>query len=392
MSAAGKLRAAAIAACVLFGFSIDVQLAIAAARPTPAAPAAARPKAGAKAATAKPAPVTPPREGDFILKDFKFRSGESLSELKIHYLTLGRPARDSSGNIANAVLVLHGTGGTGRQFLSPQFASVLYPAGGLLDTTRMYIILPDGIGHGRSSKPSDGLRTRFPKYDYDDMVEAQYRLVTEYLGVKVLRLVMGTSMGGMHTWVWAETHPDAMRALMPLGCNPVEIAGRNRLWRAMILDAIKSDPAWHDGDYVNQPSSGMRTAADLLILAGTAPALMQREMPKRDTVEHYLARILPTRMSQMDANDLIYQVDASRNYNPEPNLEKITAPLVWVNSADDFINPPELDFAERLMPRVKRGRFVLIPASDRTHGHGTHTWAEFWKDELAALLRESEAL
>jgi len=350
------------------------------------ASAAAPPKS-----TAAAIPVAP-REGDFVLKDFKFRSGESLPELRLHYLTLGRPARDSAGDITNAVLVLHGTGGTGRQFLSPQFANVLYPAGGLLDTTRMYIILPDGIGHGRSSKPSDGLRMRFPKYDYDDMVEAQYRLVTERLGVRKLRLVMGTSMGGMHTWVWAESHPEAMRALMPLGCNPVEIAGRNRLWRAMILDAIKSDPAWHDGDYVNPPSSGLRTAADLLILAGTAPALMQREMPKRDTVERYLDRILPTRMGQLDANDLLYQVDASRNYNPEPNLEKITAPLVWVNSADDFINPPELGLAERVMPRVKRGRFVLIPASDRTHGHGTHTWAEFWKDELAALLRESEAL
>ena len=361
---------------------------------TTAAPArnatAAKSKPAAKPAATPAPPPMRPREGDFVLRDFKFRSGESLTELKIHYLALGRPLRDSSGSIANAVLVLHGTGGTGRQFLSPQFANVLYPPGGLLDTTRTYVILPDGIGHGRSSKPSDGLKMKFPKYDYDDMVEAQYRLVTEYLGVKKLRLVMGTSMGGMHTWVWGETHPDAMRALMPLGCNPIEIAGRNRLWRAMVLDAIKSDPAWHDGDYVNQPSSGLRAAADLLIIAGTAPALMQREMPKRDSVESYLDRTLPARIAQLDANDLIYQVDASRNYNPEPDLEKITAPLVWVNSGDDFINPPELGIAEKLMPRVKHGRYVLVPASDRTHGHGTHTWAEFWKDELAALLKDSE--
>jgi len=363
---------------------------------TTAAPArnaaAAKSKPAAKPAATPAPPPMRPREGDFVLRDFKFRSGESLTELKIHYLALGRPLRDSSGSIANAVLVLHGTGGTGRQFLSPQFANVLYPPGGLLDTTRTYVILPDGIGHGRSSKPSDGLKMKFPKYDYDDMVEAQYRLVTEYLGVKKLRLVMGTSMGGMHTWVWGETHPDAMRALMPLGCNPIEIAGRNRLWRAMVLDAIKSDPAWHDGDYVNQPSSGLRAAADLLIIAGTAPALMQREMPKRDSVESYLDRTLPARIAQLDANDLIYQIDASRNYNPEPDLEKITAPLVWVNSGDDFINPPELGIAEKLMPRVKHGRYVLVPASDRTHGHGTHTWAEFWKDDLAVLLRESEAL
>jgi len=361
---------------------------------TTAAPArnaaAAKSKPAAKPAATPAPPPMRPREGDFVLRDFKFRSGESLAELKIHYLTLGRPVRDSSGSIANAVLVLHGTGGTGRQFLSPQFANVLYPPGGLLDTTRTYVILPDGIGHGRSSKPSDGLKMKFPKYDYDDMVEAQYRLVTEYLGVKKLRLVMGTSMGGMHTWVWGETHPDAMRALMPLGCNPIEIAGRNRLWRAMVLDAIKSDPAWHDGDYVNQPSSGLRAAADLLIIAGTAPALMQREMPKRDSVESYLDRTLPARIAQLDANDLIYQIDASRNYNPEPDLEKITAPLVWVNSGDDFINPPELGIAEMLMPRVKHGRYVLVPASDKTHGHGTHTWAEFWKDELAALLKDSE--
>ena len=361
---------------------------------TTAAPArnatAAKSKPAAKPAATPAPPPMRPREGDFVLRDFKFRSGESLTELKIHYLALGRPLRDSSGSIANAVLVLHGTGGTGRQFLSPQFANVLYPPGGLLDTTRTYVILPDGIGHGRSSKPSDGLKMKFPKYDYDDMVEAQYRLVTEYLGVKKLRLVMGTSMGGMHTWVWGETHPDAMRALMPLGCNPIEIAGRNRLWRAMVLDAIKSDPAWHDGDYVNQPSSGLRAAADLLIIAGTAPALMQREMPKRDSVESYLDRTLPARIAQLDANDLIYQIDASRNYNPEPDLEKITAPLVWVNSGDDFINPPELGIAEKLMPRVKHGRYVLVPASDKTHGHGTHTWAEFWKDELAALLKDSE--
>src|SRR5262249_49379440 len=269
-----------------------------------------------------------------------------------------------------AVLILHGTGGSGRQFLATQFAGVLYGAGQLLDTTRTYMILPDGIGHGASSKPSDGLHISFPHYDYDDMVEAQYRLVPEYLGVKRLRLVMGTSMGGMHTWVWGETYPDAMRALMPLACQPVEIAGRNRLWRAMLMDAIRSDPLWLNGEYLNEPTAGLRTAADLLLIAGSAPALQQREMPKRDTVDRYLAGVLPARMTQLDANDLLYQVDASRNYDPSPRLEQITAPLLWVNSADDFINPPELKIAERLIARVKHGRFVLIPASDQTHGHG----------------------
>ena len=380
MTATHSIRTAMLAGLILLAVTVIA---------SPASPATrSKPGTGPTKRVLVP---TPPREADYVIKDFKFRSGETLPELKIHYLTLGHPVRDSVGTIQNAVLVLHGTGGTGRQFLSPQFANVLYPAGGLLDTTRLYIILPDGIGHGNSSKPSDGRKMKFPHYDYDDMVEAQYRLVTQYFGIKQLRLVMGTSMGGMHTWVWGETHPEAMRALMPLGCNPVEVAGRNRLWRYMILDAIRSDPAWHDGDYVNQPSSGLRTAADLLIIAGTAPALMQREMPKRDTVERYLDRALPARIAQLDANDLLYQVDASRNYNPEPNLEKITAPLVWVNSADDFINPPELGLGDKLITRVKHGRFVLIPASDQTHGHGTHTWAEFWKNELATLLHDSEA-
>ena len=380
MTATHSIRTAMLAGLILLAVTVIA---------SPASPATrSKPGTGPTKRVLVP---TPPREADYVIKDFKFRSGETLPELKIHYLTLGHPVRDSVGTIQNAVLVLHGTGGTGRQFLSPQFANVLYPAGGLLDTTRLYIILPDGIGHGNSSKPSDGRKMKFPHYDYDDMVEAQYRLVTQYFGIKQLRLVMGTSMGGMHTWVWGETHPEAMRALMPLGCNPVEVAGRNRLWRYMILDAIRSDPAWHDGDYVNQPSSGLRTAADLLIIAGTAPALMQREMPKRDTVERYLDRALPARIAQLDANDLLYQVDASRNYNPEPNLEKITAPLVWVNSADDFINPPELGLGDKLITRVKRGRFVLIPASDQTHGHGTHTWADFWKDDLASLLKDSEA-
>src|SRR5690242_7232989 len=279
----------------------------------------------------------PPREADFVLHDFHFHSGETLPELKQHYLTLGTPVRDAHGEITNAVLILHGTGGTGRQFLSPPFASVLFVAGGLLDTTKTFVILPDGIGHGRSSKPSDGLHARFPHYDYDDMVECQYRLVTEYFGIQRLRLVMGTSMGGMQTWMWGETHPEAMRALMPLACLPIEIAGRNRLWRAMILDAIRSDPDWKGGEYDHEPMAGLRTAQDLLLIAGSAPARMQAEMPARDTVEHWLAKTLPARMERLDANDLLYQVDASRNYDPSKGLERITAPLVWVNSGDDFI-------------------------------------------------------
>ena len=328
-------------------------------------------------------------EGDFVVRDFRFRTGETLSQLRLHYRTLGQPRRGADGSPDNGVLILHGTGGTGRQFLAPQFAGELFGPGAPLDTTRFYVILPDGIGHGGSSKPSDGLRMRFPRYDYDDMVAAHHRLLTEHLGVRHLRLVMGTSMGGMHTWVWGETHPDFMDALMPLACQPVALVGRNRLWRSMLDDAIRNDPEWKGGEYETQPRAGLRTAIDLLILAGSAPIHMQRTLATRDSVDRYLLSQLATRMAALDANDLLYQVDASRNYDPSPRLESIRAPVLFVNSADDFINPPELGIAEREIQRVKRGRFVLLPASERTRGHGSHTWATLWKHHLVDLLRES---
>jgi homoserine O-acetyltransferase len=333
-----------------------------------------------------PAAAAAPAEGDYLVHDFRFTSGETLPELRLHYLTLGRLTRDAHGRARNAVLILHGTGGSGRQFLAPQFAGVLFGAGGLLDTTRYYVILPDGIGHGRSSKPSDGLRMKFPHYGYSDMVTAQYRLLTEHLAVDHLRLVMGTSMGGMQTWVWGETHPDFMDALMPLACLPVAIVGRNRLWRSMVRDAIENDPAWKGGEYATEPLEGLRAAQDLLTLAGGAPIAMQKSLATRDSVDRFLERTMAARLPPLDANDLLYQVDASRDYDPEPRLGAIEAPLVHVNSGDDFINPPELGIAEREIQKVKHGRFVLVPASEQTHGHGTHTWAVFWRDELARLL------
>ena len=340
------------------------------------------------------APVQAPtfgevQEGDYVARDFHFRSGERLAELRLHYRTLGKPARDAQGRVTNAVLILHGTGGSGRQFLAPQFAGVLFGPGQLLDTSRTYIILPDGIGHGGSSKPSDGLHARFPQYDYDDMVAAHYRLVTEALGVNHLRLVMGTSMGCMHSWVWGETYPDFMDALMPLACLPVQIAGRNRVSRKMLMDAIRNDPEWKGGNYTTEPRAGLRTALDLLLILGSAPLLMQKELPTRDAADRYLDNYFNSRLPALDANDMLYQVNASRNYDPSPQLGNIKAPVMFVNSADDFINPPELGIAEREIKKVKNGRFVLIPISDQTHGHGTHTWAAVWQQYLEELLKSS---
>src|SRR5271157_4970324 len=328
-------------------------------------------------------------EGDFVIHNFQFHSGESLPELRLHYTTLGRPVKDEAGRTTNAVLILHGTGGTGQQFFAPQFAAVLFGPGQLLDTSRYFIILPDGIGHGKSSKPSDGLHAHFPQYDYDDMVAAHYRLLTEGLGVNHARLVMGTSMGCMHSFVWGETYPDFMDALMPLACLPVQIAGRNRVWRKMVMDAIRNDPEWKGGDYTAEPSAALRTALDVMLIASSAPLLMQKDFPTRDTADRYLDDYFHSRLPALDANDLLYQVNASRNYDPSPQLGNIKAPVMYVNSADDFINPPELGIAEREIKKVKNGRFVLIPISAQTHGHGTHTWAAVWQRYLEELLKSS---
>ncbi|HEY2885140.1 MAG TPA: alpha/beta fold hydrolase [Rhizomicrobium sp.] len=343
---------------------------------------------GTTSASETPGPST--REGDFVLHDFVFKDGETLKEMRLHYTTLGTPTRDADGRVTNAVLILHGTGGDGHQFLRPQFSGVLFGAGGLLDAAKYFIILPDGIGHGKSSKPSDGLHARFPHYDYDDMVAAQYALATRGLGVNHLRLVMGTSMGCMHSFVWGETYPDFMDALMPLACLPVQIAGRNRMWRKMTMDAIRNDPAWNGGEYASEPLAGLRAAADLLIIAGSAPLLMQKNWPSRDAADAYVGDTIARDLATLDANDFLYQVDASRNYDPSAALGTIKARVMWVNSADDFINPPELGIAETKVKDIPNARFVLLPISDQTHGHGTHTWAAVWKDYLADLLKATE--
>jgi len=339
------------------------------------------------AAGQQAAPAT--NEGDFVVKNFQFRSGASLAELRLHYTTLGKPARDVQGRVSNAVLILHGTGGTGHQFLSPVFAGELFGPGQLLDAARYYVVLPDGIGHGKSSKPSDGLHARFPQYDYDDMVAAQHRLLTEGLGVNHLRLVMGTSMGCMHSFVWGETLPGFMDALMPLACLPIQIAGRNRIWRKMVMDAIRNDPEWRGGEYSAEPQQALRTALDLLLIAGSAPLYMQKTYPTRDAADEALDDYFKARSAPLDANDLLYAVNASRNYDPSPQLQEITAPVMYINSADDFINPPELGIAEREIKKVKDGRFVLLPISEETRGHGTHTRAAVWKQYLDELLKKS---
>jgi homoserine O-acetyltransferase len=352
------------------------------------------------AATAQPGPAVqspvtvvtktwPIQEGDVLLKDFRFGTGETLPELRIHYTTLGKPHRSAAGRIDNAVMVLHGTGGTGQQFLRPQFADELYGPGRPLDIRKYWIILPDNIGHGKSSKPSDGLRMKFPKYDYDDMVEAQYQMLRS-LGVEQLRLIAGTSMGCMHAFVWGETHPDFAKALMPLACEPVEIAGLNRMWRQLAIDGIEADPAWNGGNYTSQPAQGLRTAQSLLFVAGSAPLYYQQQYPTRQKAIAFAQDRVASAMKELDANDTIYQLDSSRNYNPWPMLEAITAPVMWINSADDFINPRNLPLPEQAVKRMSKAQFRLIPETTDTRGHGTHTWAKFWKADLRALLSRSE--
>jgi len=338
-------------------------------------------------ARAQEAPHFAATEGEFVTHNFAFKSGEKLRNLRLHYQTLGKPARDANGRVTNAVLILHGTGGSGAQFLQPQFADELFGAGQLLDVNRYFVILPDGIGHGKSSKPSDGLHAHFPEYDYDDMVAAQRLLLTEALHVDHLRLIFGTSMGCMHSFVWGETYPDFMDALMPMACLPVQIAGRNRVWRKMTMDAIRKDLEWRGGEYKEEPKEALRTAQYMLTIAGSAPILMQKNLPTRDAADKYVEE-MEKRSATLDANDLLYQVNASRNYDPAPGLEKIKVAVMWVNSSDDFINPPELGIAEKEVKRLKNGAFILLQ-NPETHGHGTHTWAVFWKSYLGELLEKT---
>ncbi len=345
------------------------------------------------AAAVRAADYPKPVEADFTMRDFRFANGEVLPEVRVHYRTIGRIARDAQGRATNVVLVMHGTGGSGASLVdSPNgsvlFAAELFGAGQPLDAAKYFIVAPDGLGHGKSTKPSDGLHARFPRYGYRDMVLANYRLITERLGVDHLRLVMGTSMGGMQTWMWGETYPDFMDALMPLASLPVQIAGRNRMWRKFAIDAIRRDPGWMNGDYTTQPA-GLRVAAEMLIFMGSNAVIRQKATPTRDATDAYLDRTVANAVAAMDANDIAYALDASFDYDPAPGLERIRAPLLAVNSADDLINPPELGILEAGVQRVAGARAIVIALSDETIGHGSHTKAKLWKEHLARLLEQT---
>ena len=329
-----------------------------------------------------------PAEGDYVIRDFRFQSGETLPELRIHYRTLGQPVRDKNGIVRNAVLILHGTTGTSTQFMRAEFAGELFGKGQLLDATRYFIVIPDNIGHGQSSKPSDGLRAKFPKYGYRDMIAAQHQLLTDGLGVNHLRLVFGTSMGGMHTWLWGQAYPEFMDALMPMASLPTQISGRNRVWRRVIIDAIRTDPQWQDGNYQTQPR-GMRLALEMSYFMANNPVQRLRDAPTLAVADEALDRYVAERLPKVDANDYLYAFEASHDYDPGPGLEKIKAPLLAINFADDLINPPELRVLEREIKRVKRGKAIVMPWSEETRGHGTHTLAPVWEKYLARFLKQT---
>jgi homoserine O-acetyltransferase len=333
------------------------------------------------------------KENVYIIKNFRFGTGEFLPELTLHYLTLGSPHHNAQGRVDNAILLLHGTGGNRRTLLNPVFADELFGPGEPFDITKYFLILPDDIGQGDSSKPSDGLHLKFPHYDYDDMVRSQYVMLTEGMHVDHLRLILGTSMGCMQSWVWGETYPTFMDALAPFACYPTEIGGRNRMTRYMAIESIKHDPAWKNGEYTMEPAEGLRGAAAMLLVMGSAPFQMQKNYPTRAQAEKYVDTYMDRTIAHTDANDFIYYVDASRNYNPEPKLSSIVAPALWINSADDFINPPELGemiINPRVLPKMPKTKFILIPISDATRGHGTHTQANVWKHDLIDFMRETE--
>ncbi len=321
------------------------------------------------------------KEGDWTAKDFRFHTGEVAPELKIHYTTIGDPAGEP-------VLILHGTGQSGTIMLSPPFAGELFGPGQPLDASRYYVILPDAIGHGRSSKPSDGLRAAFPKYDYDDLVEADHRLLTEHLGIRHLRLLLGNSMGGMETWIYAEKHPDFMDVAAPMASLPSAMSGRNWMLRRLIVDSIRGDPDWMGGNYTKQPRSAQFATVFFNLATNGGSQALQRLAPTHEKADALVDQRLGAPFS-VDANDVLFQWDASHDYDPSGGLERIQAVFLAINSADDERNPPELGTLDREIRRVKNGRVLLIPASDQTSGHGTTFSAKWWQKDLGDLLQST---
>jgi homoserine O-acetyltransferase/O-succinyltransferase len=322
-----------------------------------------------------------PKEGDWVAKNFRFHTGEVMPELTLHYTTVGAPTGEP-------VLILHGTAGSGSGMLTPGFAGELFGPGQPLDASKYYIILPDAIGAGKSARPSNGLKANFPKYNYDDMVAAQHRLVTEGLGIRHLRLVMGNSMGGMHTWIWGVKYPDLIDALVPMASQPTEMSSRNWMMRRLIIDTIRNDPEWAGGNYTVQPRSLRVANAFFGIATNGGTQAYYKAAPTREKADQLLDARLAAPFTA-DANDFLYQWDASRDYNPSPGLERIQAALLAINSADDERNPPELGIMERELRRVKSGRMYLIPASDETRGHGTTGLARFYKQQLQEFLNSA---
>jgi len=344
----------------------------------------------AQAQAAPTAPKSwPTSDGTVVLDNFRFGTGETLPQLKLHYLTLGTPHRNVAGHTDNAVLLLHGTGGDAYSLMNPLFSDVLFGPGAPLDITKYFLILPDDIGNGQTSKPSDGMHAHFPGYDYDDMVRSQ-RMMLDEMKIDHLRLILGTSMGCMESFVWGETYPGFADALAPFACLPVPLAGRNRMMRYMAIQAIKDDPAWMGGEYTTEPKQGLHNANEMIFIMGSSPLQMQKNAPTRELAEKYADTVLARMDANTDANNFLFYVNASRNYDPSLHLDRITVPVLWINSADDFINPPELGIAQEMVKRMPHARFILLPITDATRGHGTHTSAAIWKDYLAEFMRQSE--
>ncbi len=337
----------------------------------------------ASAAGAQSIPA--PERHDFIVRNFRFQSGETLPEVRIHYRTVGTPVRDAKGRITNGVLALHGSSGDAGQVLAASFSEPLLGTGGPLDAGKYFVIFPDNLGNGRSTKPSDGLRAKFPKYGYHDMVTLQHRLVTEGLGIDRLKLIIGISMGGMQAWLWGIRYPDAMDGLIPIAAQPVAIQGRNLLWRRILSQAIRKDPEWKNGNYEKQPQ-GFLSIMPMFDMLVQSPARLGESLTSYPKADAHLEDVLEETLEEDDANNILYRFESSFDFNPEPDLAKIRAPLLTILFEDDELNPTTLGTMERVMPKVKTGRVVVIPAGPETEGHRTQVKASVWREHVRRFM------